>query len=98
MTSSGSKTRKPRHPAKESKPTRHNRPKSKLLGLAMAISHPLRYRIITAMTSPDRNASPKQLSEQFDLDVKRVAYHMRELAALGYVELIDTQGAPRGDR
>jgi predicted ArsR family transcriptional regulator len=85
------KARKSRTTAKESKPTRHNRPTSRMLGLAMAISHPLRYRIIWAMSSPERNASPKQLSEEFDLDVKRIAYHMRELAALGYVEIVETE-------
>jgi predicted ArsR family transcriptional regulator len=77
--------------AKESKPTRHNRPTSPMLKLAMAISHPVRFRIITAMNSPQRNASPKELAEEFDLDVKRVAYHVRELTALGYLELVETE-------
>jgi predicted ArsR family transcriptional regulator len=77
--------------AKEAKPTRHNRPTSPMLKLAMAISHPVRFRIITAMNSPERNASPKELAEEFDLDVKRVAYHVRELAELGYLELVDTE-------
>jgi hypothetical protein len=85
------KGRKSRMAAKESKPTRHNRPKSPILGLGMAISHPVRFRIITAMNAPERNASPKELAEEFDLDVKRVAYHVRELTALGYLELIDTE-------
>ncbi|HVW45540.1 MAG TPA: winged helix-turn-helix domain-containing protein [Solirubrobacterales bacterium] len=57
----------------------------------MAISHPLRLRIITAMNSPKRNASPRELAEEFDLDVKRVAYHVRELTALGYLELVKTE-------
>jgi predicted ArsR family transcriptional regulator len=77
--------------AKEAKPTRHNRPTSPMLKLAMAISHPVRFRIITAMNSPERDASPKELAEEFDLDVKRVAYHVRELAELGYLELVDTE-------
>jgi hypothetical protein len=85
------KPRKSRMGAKEAKPTRHNRPTSPLVGLAMAISHPLRLRIITAMNAPKRTASPKELAEEFDLDVKRVAYHVRELTALGYLELIDTE-------
>jgi len=85
------KGRKPRTEAKESKPTRHNRPTSPMLRLAMAISHPVRFRIITAMNSPERNASPRELAEEFDLDVKRVAYHVRELTALGYLELADTE-------
>jgi hypothetical protein len=57
----------------------------------MAVSHPLRLRIITAMNSPKRDASPRELAEEFDLDVKRVAYHVRELAALGYLELAETE-------
>jgi hypothetical protein len=83
--------RKSRMAAKEAKPTRHNRPTSPILGLAMAVSHPVRFRIITAMNSPERTASPKELAEEFDLDVKRVAYHVRELTALGYLELVDTE-------
>src|ERR1700750_1335208 len=77
--------------AKESKPTRHTRPTSRMLKLAMAISHPVRFRIITAMNAPERNASPKELAEEFDLDVKRVAYHVRELEGLGYLELVETE-------
>jgi hypothetical protein len=85
------KGRKSRMAAKEAKPTRHNRPTSPMLKLAMAISHPVRFRIISAMNAPERNASPKELAEEFDLDVKRVAYHVRELADLGYLELVDTE-------
>jgi predicted ArsR family transcriptional regulator len=85
------KERKSRMGAKESKPTRHNRPTSPMLKLAMAISHPVRFRIITAMNAPERNASPKELADEFDLDVKRVAYHVRELTALGYLELVETE-------
>jgi hypothetical protein len=85
------KGRKSRMAAKEAKPTRHNRPTSPMLKLGMAISHPVRFRIITAMNAPERNASPKELAEEFDLDVKRVAYHVRELTALGYLELVDTE-------
>lgn len=91
MATTHAKGRKSRMSAKESKPTRHNRPKSPMLKLAMAISHPVRFRIITAMNAPERNASPKELAEEFDLDVKRVAYHVRELAELGYLELVDTE-------
>jgi Helix-turn-helix domain len=85
------KGRKSRMGAKEAKPTRHNRPTSPILVLGMAISHPIRFRIITAMNAPERNASPKELAEEFDLDVKRVAYHVRELTELGYLELADTE-------
>ena len=95
MATIQAKRRKSRTEAKEAKPTRHNRPTSPLVGLAMAVSHPVRLRIITAMNSPKRTASPKELAEEFDLDVKRVAYHVRELTELGYLELVDTE-ARRG--
>ena len=91
MATAHAKGRKSRNGAKESKPTRHNRPTSPILALAMAVSHPVRFRIITAMNAPERNASPKELAEEFDLDVKRVAYHVRELTELGYLELVDTE-------
>ena len=91
MAVAHAKGRKSRMAAKEAKPTRHNRPTSPMLKLAMAISHPVRFRIISAMNAPERNASPKELAEEFDLDVKRVAYHVRELADLGYLELVDTE-------
>ena len=91
MAVTHAKGRKSRMAAKEAKPTRHNRPTSPMLELGMAISHPVRFRIITAMNAPERNASPKELAEEFDLDVKRVAYHVRELTALGYLELVDTE-------
>ncbi len=91
MAAAEAKRRKSRTTAKEPKPTRYNRPTSPLVALAMAVSHPLRLRIITAMNSPKRNASPKELAGEFDLDVKRVAYHVRELTALGYLELVETE-------
>lgn len=91
MATIQAKRRKSRTEAKEAKPTRHNRPTSPLVGLAMAVSHPLRLRIITAMNSPKRNVSPRELADEFDLDVKRVAYHVRELTALGYLELVETE-------
>lgn len=91
MAVSHANGRKSRMAAKEAKPTRHNRPTSPMLRLGMAISHPVRFRIIAAMNAPERNASPKELAEEFDLDVKRVAYHVRELTALGYLELVDTE-------
>jgi Helix-turn-helix domain len=58
--------------------------------VAAAISHPLRFRILTAMNSPERNASPKELAAEMGIDVGRVSYHMRELKDLGFLELIGT--------
>jgi hypothetical protein len=41
------------------------------------------------MNSPKRRSSPARFAQETDLDVKRVAYHFRELADLGFIELVD---------
>jgi hypothetical protein len=58
--------------------------------LAVAWSHPLRVRIITAMNSPERTYSPKELSSAWGVPVENVAYHMRELRSLGFIEEVDS--------
>lgn len=74
----------------ELKPTRKNRPRAGgLLALAAAYSHPTRVRILTAMNSPRRRSSPRQFCEETGEELKRVAYHFRELADLGFLELVD---------
>lgn len=57
--------------------------------MAVAMSHPLRVRIIYAMNSPERRCSATDIAEETDIDVKRLSYHMRELAALGFIEQVD---------
>jgi predicted ArsR family transcriptional regulator len=61
--------------------------------IAVALSHPLRVRIISAMVSPERVFSPKELADAMNMPVENVAYHMRELRSLGFVTEVDS--APR---
>jgi predicted ArsR family transcriptional regulator len=59
------------------------------MAMAIAMSHPLRIRILYAMNSPERRCSATDIAEETGIDVKRLSYHMRELAALGFVEQVD---------
>jgi predicted ArsR family transcriptional regulator len=58
------------------------------MAMAIAMSHPLRVRIIYAMNSPARRCSATDIAEESGIDVKRISYHMRELATLGFVEQV----------
>lgn len=53
-----------------------------------ALSHPLRMRMLTALS--DREASPKELSVELGEPLGNVAYHMRMLEELGCIELVRT--------
>jgi hypothetical protein len=59
------------------------------MAMAVAMSHPLRVRILYAMHSPDRRCSATDIAEETKIDVKRLSYHMRELATLGFIEQVD---------
>jgi predicted ArsR family transcriptional regulator len=59
------------------------------MAMAMAMSHPLRVRILYAMHSPERRCSATDIADESGVDVKRLSYHMRELAAMGFVEQVD---------
>jgi predicted ArsR family transcriptional regulator len=59
------------------------------MAMAIAMSHPLRVRILYAMNSPERRCSATDIAEESGIDVKRLSYHMRELATLGFVEQVD---------
>jgi hypothetical protein len=59
------------------------------MAMAVAMSHPLRIRILYAMHSPERRCSATDISEETGVDVKRLSYHMRELATLGFIEQVD---------
>jgi hypothetical protein len=56
--------------------------------LVRALSHPLRIRILEALT--ERVASPIRLSDDLDAGLSHVAYHTRALDKCGCLELIDT--------
>jgi DNA-binding transcriptional ArsR family regulator len=53
-----------------------------------ALSHPLRYRILTVLQ--ERIASPTELAETLEEDRYTVARHVRDLAEAGCIELVDT--------
>jgi DNA-binding transcriptional ArsR family regulator len=57
--------------------------------VAIALSHPLRVKILAAMNSPERRRSATDLAEELKIDVKRLSYHFRELATLGFIEQVD---------
>ncbi|HET9153783.1 MAG TPA: helix-turn-helix domain-containing protein [Solirubrobacterales bacterium] len=61
--------------------------------LVRSVAHPLRIRILEALT--DHVASPNTLAGKFETDLSGVAYHTRELDRLGALELVDT-GRVRG--
>ena len=54
--------------------------------LAKALAHPLRTRLLGALE--DRVASPSELAVELDVNVGTLSYHMRRLAALGFVKLV----------
>lgn len=56
--------------------------------LVRALSHPLRIRILEALT--ERIASPIRLSDDLDAGLSHVAYHTRALDKCGCLELVDT--------
>lgn len=57
--------------------------------LVSALSHPLRVHIIDALV--EATASPSDLAREVGLSVNYVAYHVKELEKLGYVELVKTE-------
>src|SRR5690349_11388114 len=58
-------------------------------GLLKAISHPLRHRLLSMLDG--RTASPNELARELGMPLGRVSYHIRLLADLGAIELVDTQ-------
>jgi DNA-binding HxlR family transcriptional regulator len=58
---------------------------------ARAFAHPLRVKIIFAMNGPERERSASELEELLGVDVKRLSYHLRELAVLGFIEVAHEQ-------
>src|SRR5258705_7954464 len=57
--------------------------------LAKALSHSLRAQALALIA--EGPASPKQIAERLDADLRSVAYHVRVLVRLGCVELVETQ-------
>lgn len=61
--------------------------------LVRSVAHPLRIRILEALT--DHVASPHAIADKLETDLSGVAYHTRALDRLGALELVDT-GRVRG--
>jgi DNA-binding MarR family transcriptional regulator len=57
--------------------------------LVNALSHPLRVHILDALN--ERISSPSDLAREVGLDVNYVAYHVKELEKIGYLELVKTE-------
>lgn len=57
--------------------------------VAKALLHPLRVRILRVLD--ERIASPSQIAQELDASLGVVSYHVRTLARLGFVELVDEQ-------
>ena len=58
--------------------------------LAKALSHPLRQRFLERL-STGGEASPNELSRALGAPLGNVAYHVRTLERLGFVELVSTR-------
>lgn len=56
--------------------------------LVKALAHPLRIRILEALT--ERVSSPIRLSDDLETGLSHVAYHTRALDKCGCLELVDT--------
>jgi DNA-binding transcriptional ArsR family regulator len=54
--------------------------------LIKAYAHPLRLQILSLLDN--RVASPKQIATELDTPLPNTAYHVRQLASLGLVELV----------
>jgi DNA-binding transcriptional ArsR family regulator len=54
-----------------------------------AISHPLRYRVLTILAR--RVASPRQMADELGEPLGRIGHHVRVLAQLGAIELVETR-------
>jgi DNA-binding transcriptional ArsR family regulator len=57
--------------------------------LVRAISHPIRHRVLVALT--ERVASPKELAAELGEPLGNVSYHTRVLAQMGAIELVKTE-------
>jgi DNA-binding transcriptional ArsR family regulator len=55
--------------------------------LVKALAHPVRIQILSSLE--DRVASPSRLSEELEVPLGTVSYHVRILAELGLIELVD---------
>jgi DNA-binding transcriptional ArsR family regulator len=57
--------------------------------LAKALSHPLRAHVLTILN--ERVASPNQIANELDEPLGNVSYHVKTLAEMGCIELVNTE-------
>jgi hypothetical protein len=62
--------------------------------LSAIVAHPIRLQCFVALT--ERVASPNELSAELRLNLSDVAYHVRKLAEIGVIELVDERKGLRG--
>lgn len=60
-----------------------------MFAMSRVFAHPLRVKIMYAMNGPERRASASSLEAELRVDLKRLSYHMRELAAMGFIQQVD---------
>jgi len=75
-------------PGKRQKAQRQKRQKPKYSpqeALVKALNHPIRLKSLAILT--ERVASPKEISDQIEVPVTNVAYHVRVLDELGLIEI-----------
>jgi DNA-binding transcriptional ArsR family regulator len=57
--------------------------------LVKALNHPIRVKALTILT--ERIASPKEISEQIEMPLSNVSYHVRVLDELGLIEIMEEE-------
>lgn len=57
--------------------------------LVKALNHPVRVKALTILT--ERVASPKEISEQIEMPLSNVSYHVRVLDELGLIEIMEEE-------
>jgi DNA-binding transcriptional ArsR family regulator len=57
--------------------------------LVKALNHPIRVKALTILT--ERIASPKEISEQIEMPLSNVSYHVRVLDDLGLIEIMEEE-------
>jgi DNA-binding transcriptional ArsR family regulator len=57
--------------------------------LLKALAHPLRAKALPLFA--EGTVSPIQVARQLDVDVSHIAYHIRVLRKLGFIELVETR-------
>lgn len=63
-------------------------PRVSRTGIARALSHPTRVRIMMTMNTPRRRMSPKEFCDETGVEMGHASYHFRELANAGCIELV----------